>query len=73
MTGKIELQNAQRAFEQEMIAHSLTPIQPWLGWDTPNDLRLHQILAAVFDRMVGERDYELLNHLLGVLPSTSQL
>ena len=64
VTGKIELQAAQRAFEQDMVAHSLTPIQPWLGWDTPVDLRLHQVLATIFDRMVGERDYELLNHLL---------
>ena len=64
VTGKIELQNAQRAFEQDLVAHTLTPIQPWLGWDTPTDLQLHQVLAAVFDRMVGERDYELLNHLL---------
>lgn len=64
VTGKIELQAAQRAFEQDMVAQVLTPIQPWLGWDTPVDLQLHQILAAVFDRMVGERDYELINHLL---------
>lgn len=64
VTGKIELKNAQRTFEQDMVARSLTPIQPWLGWDTPVDLELHQVLAAVFDRMVGERDYELLNHLL---------
>ncbi len=64
MTGKIELQAAQRSFEEEMVAHVLTPIQPWLGWDTPVDLRLHQVLATIFDRMVGERDYELLNHLL---------
>ncbi len=64
VTGQIELQTAQYAFEQNMIAQPLTPIQPWLGWDTPIDLRLHQILSAIFDRMVGERDYELINHLL---------
>ena len=64
LDGKVTLKSAQYAFEQDMVAQGITEIQPWLGWDTPVDLRLHEVLATVFDRMVGERDYELLNHLL---------
>ena len=62
--GKIELQTARRAFEREMIAQPLTDIQAWLGWDTPMDLRLNQVVAAGFDRMVGEKNMDLINHLL---------
>jgi hypothetical protein len=62
--GKIELHTARRAFEREMIAQPLTDIQPWLGWDTPVDLRLNQIVAAGFDKMVGEKNMDLINHLL---------
>ena len=58
------LLSGRKDFEEEWIAFPLTDIQPWLGWDTPVDLALHQAIVSFFNRMVGESQYDLLNHLL---------
>ena len=61
---KIALMDARKAFEEDMIAIPLTPHQPWMGWDTPIDLRLHLVLASAFNSMVGESRYDILEHTL---------
>lgn len=61
---KIALMDARKAFENDLIARPLTPHQPWLGWNTAIDLRLHMVLAAAFNSMVGESRYETLEHTL---------
>jgi len=58
------LEDARERFEKEWIAVPLTDVQAWLGWNTPFDLRLHQAIVSFFNRMVGESEYEMLNHLL---------
>jgi len=58
------LLEARKLFDRDLIANPLTSLQPWLGWDTPVDLRLHMVLACAFNSMVGESKYEILDHTL---------
>lgn len=58
------LLEARKTFDNDLIATPLTVLQPWLGWNTPVDLRLHMVLACAFNSMVGESKYEVLDHTL---------